>query len=400
MFFRLLFVLLWARNARALSIIFLASHMHACFPFFWRPVPLGPLHWNYPPTVSTQAPAMNGGAALRLLGRSRLRLRHHLVAPSVTATGPAAIARARFSSKEADPEEEEQPPQDAATIVQGPSLLTSTSVYRPAPTLFHLPGLRSLPVWTAPPAPPSSPKAPHRHRVAYNDPKVAVAVERLEASYEDIRAEYMDAIMGSGISTDPDADAFRRPLEPDYDVSIRGGEHAADALHTGTWDWHSHVLSGQRKEAFAERCPKTAAAVDGLGDDLLDGPFSFCFFSTLQGKSRIKPHNGPMNLRLRIHLPLIVPDETHTDGYHGGLSCGIRVGSQIRRWEEGRALVLDDSYEHEVWNDTDSVRVLLLVDVWHPDVTLEEKERIRNMFGYAQGKGWIGKEGKEDNSSG
>lgn len=47
------------------------------------------------------------------------------------------------------------------------------------------------------------------------------------------------------------------------------------------------------------------------------------------------------------------------------LPCGIRIGDQIREWEEGKCLVFDDSYEHEVWNKTGEERVLLLVDFWH-----------------------------------
>lgn len=45
--------------------------------------------------------------------------------------------------------------------------------------------------------------------------------------------------------------------------------------------------------------------------------------------------------------------------------CGIRIGDQVRAWEEGECLVFDDAYEHEVWNRTEEERVLLLVDFWH-----------------------------------
>ena len=120
-------------------------------------------------------------------------------------------------------------------------------------------------------------------------------------------------------------------------------------------------------------------------------PFGFCFFSTLHGKSSIKPHSGPMNLRLRLHLPLMVPtkkdDETNNNSRP---ITGIRVADQQREWHEGSSLVLDDSYVHEVWNDSDESRVLFLLDLWHPDVRMEERERIVNMFEFARIKGWIG----------
>ena len=68
-----------------------------------------------------------------------------------------------------------------------------------------------------------------------------------------------------------------------------------------------------------------------------------------------------------------------------------QVASQKRKWEEGKCIVLDDSYQHEVWNETDEARVVLLVDIWHPDVTKEEKNSINEMFDYSAKMGWLGK---------
>jgi Aspartyl/asparaginyl beta-hydroxylase and related dioxygenases len=232
----------------------------------------------------------------------------------------------------------------------------------------------------------------------------------------------MSAVMGMGTKTDivtsstlrphddnddtPPPFVISKPLEPDYDVNVKGGEHSSERLHTGTWDWHSYVLNGVVQPKFQQACPNTAKILNDIQEHLFfDGgrnstsadsdnhnPFGFAFFSTLHGKSYIKPHTGPMNLRLRIHLPLIVPKHVKPDAYSVNpvTKCGLRVGDQIRSWEEGKVIVLDDSYEHEVWNETEDVRVLLLVDVWHPDVRKVERERIGKMFGYAKSKGWIG----------
>lgn len=134
---------------------------------------------------------------------------------------------------------------------------------------------------------------------------------------------------------------------------------------------------------MGRRCPGTVKFLEGLGEDLFGTPFSYVFFSTLRGGAKIKPHSGPMNLRLRFHLPLIVPSG----------DCGINVGGQHREWIPGKALVLDDSYIHEVWNNSDEPRVILLFDIWHPDVRKEERVRIEKMFDYAKGQGWIGKGG-------
>lgn len=237
---------------------------------------------------------------------------------------------------------------------------------RPRPSLMLVPGLRSLPFWTS-----FDGKA---NRVAYQDPLVGKVVKHLESNYELIRQEYIEK---------------SKSVFSDYDVSGRGGEHADDALHKGTWDWHSYMLKGKVQAQFIQHFGATASILQQLRDDdvLFEGtPFGFAFLSRLAGKSSIQPHTAPMNFRLRLHLPLVVPPE---EGHSSYPQCGIRVGSSVQRWVEGKALVLDDSYEHEVWNDTDSERVLLLVDVWHPDLKAEEKSQITGMFLHAQEQGWL-----------
>ena len=156
------------------------------------------------------------------------------------------------------------PPENSATIIQGPSLLTSTGSHRPSPSLFYLPGLRSLPFWTAPGQPPQQ-----MQRVAFNDGVIISAIEHLESNYNVIRSEYFAAVLGHGNETNLDTDKSIKPLEPDYDLASKGGEHADDALHKGIWDWHSYILNGVRNEWFRERCPKTADVVDDVSDRIV-----------------------------------------------------------------------------------------------------------------------------------
>ena len=44
----------------------------------------------------------------------------------------------------------------------------------------------------------------------------------------------------------------------------------------------------------------------------------------------------------------------------------MRVGDRIVRWAEGETLVFDDTYDHEVWNDSQGTRVVLLVQFERP----------------------------------
>ena len=95
-------------------------------------------------------------------------------------------------------------------------------------------------------------------------------------------------------------------------------------------------------------------------------PFSYTFFSTMKPGTSIKPHYGATNLKLRCHFPLFIPDEAY-----------LKVAGEARPWEEGKMIIFDDSYEHEAANlSTTQERVILLIDIWHPDLHIEEVQSI------------------------
>jgi len=88
-------------------------------------------------------------------------------------------------------------------------------------------------------------------------------------------------------------------------------------------------------------------------------------FSLLKPHTHIPPHNGVTNARLVVHLPLIVPQ-----------GCRFRVGNETREWIPGKAWVFDDTVEHEAWNDSDKLRVVLIFDIWHPHLSAAERELV------------------------
>lgn len=120
---------------------------------------------------------------------------------------------------------------------------------------------------------------------------------------------------------------------------------------------------GARQEDIAARCPKTLAALEAAPIVKIPrrGPTSL--FSLLEPKTRIPPHSGTTNIRLTVHLPLIVPPD-----------CRFRVGTQVREWHPGTLLIFDDTIEHEAWNDSDEERVILIFDIWNPLLTAAERE--------------------------
>ena len=102
------------------------------------------------------------------------------------------------------------------------------------------------------------------------------------------------------------------------------------------------------------------------------------FFSRLIGGTHIFAHSGPTNLRLRLHLALKVPKGRYE----------IRVGKKrtkgnTRRWQEGKVMVFDDSFEHEVEAQPDACagkgcdeRIVLIVDLWHPSLSVADRAAI------------------------
>jgi aspartyl/asparaginyl beta-hydroxylase (cupin superfamily) len=118
--------------------------------------------------------------------------------------------------------------------------------------------------------------------------------------------------------------------------------------------WKTFFLYGYGFEARlgTEMCPRTAALMRTIPG------MTTAMFSILSPRKHILDHRGPYKGVLRYHLGLIVPRDAP--------ACRIRVGDDVRHWEQGQSMVFDDTHNHEVWNDTDETRVVLFVDVLRP----------------------------------
>ena len=119
----------------------------------------------------------------------------------------------------------------------------------------------------------------------------------------------------------------------------------------------------------AGRCPKTMAALEKVPLSRIGSRTPAVLFSRLEPGAHIPPHSGMLNCRLICHLPLIVPP-----------GCWLRVGNETRQWEEGKLLIFDDSIDHEAKNPSDKLRIILLFDVWRPELTDEERRAISAVF--------------------
>jgi hypothetical protein len=143
---------------------------------------------------------------------------------------------------------------------------------------------------------------------------------------------------------------------------------------SGRWSVLFLYERGRKNEKNCSLCPRTVAAIEANRTVLSLG--GLAYFSRLGPDTQITPHAGPTNMRLRCHLGIDVPD-----------GCGMRVGGITHTWREGRCVVFDDSFTHEVWNHSTRDRLVLIVDLWHPDLTDDEVALLNGMHRYATATG-------------
>jgi aspartyl/asparaginyl beta-hydroxylase (cupin superfamily) len=174
-------------------------------------------------------------------------------------------------------------------------------------------------------------------------------VEELELQTPRIRSE-AQAILGSAGWAPYIESETRRP-----------NTNANPLLQDSNWSAFYLIKDGGEVPLNAGRCPATMAALREV-PLCRTGRTPSVLFSLLRPGTRIRPHHGFMNTRLICHLPLIIPEQ-----------CALRVGNETRVWRQGEVVLFDDSVEHEAWNLSKELRVVMIFDVWRPE--LSEKER-------------------------
>ncbi|XP_043960944.1 aspartyl/asparaginyl beta-hydroxylase-like isoform X13 [Gambusia affinis] len=133
----------------------------------------------------------------------------------------------------------------------------------------------------------------------------------------------------------------------------------------GEWGQYTLWQQGKRVGNACQGVPKTCALMERFPEatGCKRGQIKF---SVMQPGTHVWPHTGPTNCRLRMHLGLVIPAP----------GCRIRCTDQTREWEEGKVLIFDDSFEHEVWQDADSYRLIFIVDVWHPELSQYQRQTL------------------------
>jgi hypothetical protein len=180
----------------------------------------------------------------------------------------------------------------------------------------------------------------------WHDPREFALVGYLEANFSAIREEIL-ALRAS---------RFHRESER--------------IERTGDWDVAFLYERGRRHDEVCAACPVTTRGIES--HPTIRTMAGLIYISRMRAATHIAAHRGPTNLRLRCHLAIKVPEG----------DCAIRVGEQVRRWQEGRCLVFDDYFEHEAWNHTEEDRIVLIADLWHPGLSATEVRLLEGLHEY------------------
>ena len=138
----------------------------------------------------------------------------------------------------------------------------------------------------------------------------------------------------------------------------------------GEWSVYHLFNQGEKVKKNCNMCPKTVDIIESAEPLIKGCSFGNALFSIIQPGTHITAHYGPTNCRIRCHLPLFVPD-----------GCTLSVNGEEKKWKEGDVLLFDDSFLHEAWHKgTDGERVVLMLDLWHPELTVVEREALAFVF--------------------
>ena len=216
-------------------------------------------------------------------------------------------------------------------------LLGKKQLYHPAPRFFYFPGLPTIQFW---------------------ETDQFDWVKPAEEAVDAIRDELLEVLKQEGAFTPYVKNETGIPT-----INQRG------LINNPAWSAFFLLKNGEIIPENASRCPRTMAALASVPQSQIPGRSANILFSLLRPGAHIPPHTGVLNTRLICHLPLIVPP-----------NCGIRVGNETRQWVEGQTMIFDDTIEHEAWNRSDQMRIVLIYEAWRPELTDKEKTLVQTMF--------------------
>jgi aspartate beta-hydroxylase len=208
---------------------------------------------------------------------------------------------------------------------------------RQRPKFFFFPGLPNTP---------------------YHDPELQPWASRLRDAFPQIRAEAVRIL---------EEDRRLPNFVPD---TARVEDYVSGEGEAPSWEAFFFYRRGERFDANHRRAPDTSAVLESIELCRIAEQAPEILFSVLKPGSHINAHHGVSNVRLVMHLPLVVPPD-----------CALNlVDRGEHRWQEGRLVMFDDTFLHEAWNRSDRTRIVLLMDCWNPHLTPVEKLAVRQLI--------------------
>jgi aspartyl/asparaginyl beta-hydroxylase (cupin superfamily) len=191
-------------------------------------------------------------------------------------------------------------------------------------------------------------------------------IEALEAQTDEIRRELEAALATAQGAFNPYI-----AYAPGQPVNQWG-----ELNHSDRWSTLDLWKSGAPALENQAMCPATTAALAEVDLARIEGLCPNVMFSALAPRTRIPPHHGETNARVIAHLPLVVPE-----------NCEYRVGFDRIQWRPGEVIVFDDTLEHEAYNGSDSLRTVLIFDVWNPLLSEDDRAIVLAMAAAARSYG-------------
>lgn len=177
----------------------------------------------------------------------------------------------------------------------------------------------------------------------------------------------MQAELAAVLATEPTGPGA--PFEPYVQRTRNRPAPNNPLLDQQAWSAVHFWRNGAVVAENAARCPATMQALDHAPLPQIPGRSPNAHWSRLLPGAKIQPHHGMLNTRLICHLPVLTAPQ-----------CCLRVGSETRGWEPGVPLIFDDSIEHEAQNNGPQQRVVLLFEIWRPEIDEADREAISRIF--------------------
>lgn len=147
-------------------------------------------------------------------------------------------------------------------------------------------------------------------------------------------------------------------------------EHISGSGTAPAWDAFFFYRHGERFDKNHDRCPDTSAVLESIELCRISDQAPEICFSVLGPGTQIMPHYGVSNVRLVMHLPLLIPG-----------NCALNlIDAGEHHWEQGNLVMFDDTFQHEAWNRSDTPRIVLLMDCWNPHLTSVEKTAVKQLI--------------------